>query len=49
MDTASNTNIKIFITENKTSIFWTELPEFNNLCEIWSVPPVVGETLFLIL
>ena len=49
IDTARSKNIKILIPENNIKMFWTEFPCCNNLCDMWSVPPVVGEILFLIL
>ena len=34
---------------NSTKTFVSEYPKFKSLWDIWSVPPVVGDFLFLIL
>ncbi len=49
IDKDKRLKIKIFIRTKIPRTSFTVLPAFNNLCEIWSVPPVVGEILFLIL
>ena len=49
IEEAMNENIVRFIKMKIIYTFLISMPVANNLWEIWSVPPVVGDILFFIL
>ena len=49
IDEAINENITIFMQTNIKRTNLISIPVANNRWEMWSVPPVVGDILFLIL
>ena len=49
IEEAINENIVRFIKMKIINTFLISIPVANNLWEIWSVPPVVGDILFFIL